>query len=340
MVSVDIKNQLVPRLFIFGYSYLLIPQIVSSSMFSKTYNTLKETRAAYLFVKDIAIECGGIVFGGYIRDTYLKDFMVTSFFENAELDHSKFWDPEYDVQTVDRLLIPKDIDISFKNQFGSTSFFDKLSEASFKVTKGDAHEIYGFHHKNVTHTKFEAKFVIGGSFTMRGTDINIEIDVCVSRMEPPFANVDMLTNILVEDAGGIRVSRNIGLEIYGGSRPNTFTKKKLEGKILEMIIRKETEIFRTEENFSVKSRMIKRIAKMTQRGWTFSNIDWLKPEVSIDFLCTVCMEETSPQSSVVINGGSHFHRGCFAEYVENVDVEIDNENNHGIKCPLRGFLKF
>lgn len=309
-------------------------------MFSNTYNTLKETRAAYRLVKETAIKCGGIVFGGYIRDTYLKDFMVTSFFENAELDHSKFWDPEYDVQTVDRLLIPKDLDVSFKTPLGSTAFFDKLNKASFKVTKGSSHGIYGVRSGVVTHTKFEAKFVIGGSLTVRGTDITVEIDVCFSHMEPPFANIDMLTNILVEDASGIRVSENVGREIYGGSRPNTFTKKKLEGKIFEMITRKETETVITEENFVVKSRIIKRIAKMTQRGWTFTNIAWMKPEVSVDFSCIVCMEATSPQSSIVVNNGSHFHRGCFAEYVENVGVETDDENNHGIKCPLRGFLKF
>jgi hypothetical protein len=175
---------------------------------------------------------------------------------------------------------------------------------------------------------------------MRGKDVIVEIDVCMSQMEPPFANVDMMTNILVEDASGIRVSENVGREIYGGSILNTFTKKKLEGKILEMISRKETETVRTEENFAVKSRIINRIAKMTQRGWTFTNIAWMKLEVSADFVCTACHHETSPQSSIVINRGSHFHRECFAEYVKSVEVITDNENNHGIKCPLRGFLKF
>ncbi len=309
-------------------------------MISNTYNILKETRAAYYLVKETAIECGGIVFGGYIRDTYLKDFMVTRFFEDPDVDHSKFWDPEYDVKTIDRLLIPKDVDVSFKDQEKSDLFFEKLARLNFKVTKGNGHGIYGAQIDNIVHTKYEAKCVIGGSLTIRGTDISVKIDVCVTHMEPPFSNVDMFTNVLVEDSSGIRISTNVGREVYMTSHVNDFVKKRLEGRILDMITRKETETVRTEENFVVKSRMIKRIAKMAERGWTFTNIEWMKPEVSTDSACTVCTEATSPQTSIVVNNGSHFHRACFTEYVEKTPVTVDDENNHGIKCPLRGFLKF
>ncbi len=309
-------------------------------MFSRAYNILKETRAAHNLIKATALECDGIVFGGYVRDTYLKDFMVASFFENSELDHSKFWDPKYSLETADRLLIPKDIDISFKTREDSDLFFEELKELNFKVKKGDSHGIYGVQNGNVIHCKFEATYIIGGSLAIRGRKIYVEIDVCVSPMEPPFDNIDMMTNILVEDGSGIRISCNMGSEICGNSRQNTFSKKKFETRILDMITRKESEIVRTKEDLSIKSHMIKRITKMVERGWTFTNIDWMKPEISMDFTCTVCMDATAPKTSIVINNGSHFHRECFTEYINNIRVEIDDENNHGIKCPLRGFLKF
>lgn len=56
------------------------------------------------------IEHGAIIFGGYVRDLIIRQHFISIFKSNGN-PMDKFWDPSFDPKTVNRLLVPNDIDI-------------------------------------------------------------------------------------------------------------------------------------------------------------------------------------------------------------------------------------
>ena len=87
---------------------IYIVRTLSGSMNRDKYLMMKE-------IVDVAIKYEGDVFGGYVRDFVLHDFMACKFFEeNPGASQADYSNESISPGTIDRLLVPKDIDIHFR----------------------------------------------------------------------------------------------------------------------------------------------------------------------------------------------------------------------------------
>ena len=79
----------------------------------------------------------GYVYGGFIRDNILHDFMANKFYENNMFeDHElfeKYNDPKVDSELSFRTLVPKDIDMRFYSHTDYMVFLNTLKSEGYKV---------------------------------------------------------------------------------------------------------------------------------------------------------------------------------------------------------------
>lgn len=86
-------------------------------------------------VAEIVLENGGIVFGGFVRDSVLHDHFATKFYDSPDVNAFKYNNNEYLPEYSLRTVIPVDIDCFFDNPEDFTKFLASLKEAKF-ITRG------------------------------------------------------------------------------------------------------------------------------------------------------------------------------------------------------------
>lgn len=307
----------------------------------ESINIIKETRAGFSFIEKCVYETGGIIYGGYVRDEVTKDHFTDKFMKehlktSKKEKMKKYWDVNYHPETSDRLMIPVDIDIAFKDEGELQDFIEKINESSLiKVNKVEEENLYDHVGGNIIHEKYKLFSVIGKTFVNPGTIIMFNADVCVTEIEPPFYSCDMFTNCLVKDSNGIRISKNSG--IFHNAKPYEIAMS--TGKVIEMIIRKENYITISQpDSMESSGHIIKRISKMISKNYFIKNISWLKKCENDTEVCTICQEEKAEMS---IKRGSHFHKKCLVEYFNHLEF-FNDEGGFFFRSPLKEtcYLRF
>jgi len=330
----------------------------------------KEKRSLINKIKRIAFNRNGIIFGGLVRDeiiaTYYREEFITK-----KLNFKKYWDKDYHPETNKRLLIPKDVDIYFRDASHIPEFIDDI-KAFVQLFNGfinihDMSNSTNIRHFNYSlnirlkHTKLYISFILGKTISYSGTSIRLEIDIISNNdnsildIEPPFYNLDFHSNIFImEKQNGIvnlRPSNCTGTPL---DTMNFFDKSKNCAKILCDIVNLRTQFIGNNTN-SIYTEYINcyRIIKMIDRGeysWDITNVPFTPItilEEDEDDRCCICLENYKKEQSLIsitTNSRSKniLHRRCFISYLkEEQRKKYRNDNNLiEIRCPFRNPFNF
>lgn len=301
-------------------------------------------RSAFQKVKQIALQNDATIFGGYVRDEIIYEHNSNLFYrmhnmENAPISVSqhlkKYWDSNYMPSTKARLLIPKDIDISFSTVAHSERFIKALK----KVPQFDAvvpRIVDPSYNSPLIFSITEVTILLKVGvipFISDGKAIIIKVDIVIpydTYLQPPFKNLDMLCNaFIMTKEGGKRLSQHTGTII------DDYTD--YERSILSAKIMTDMLAFRTALVFSQRQNLLKknlnliaknRIQKMHRRkfSWTFINAPFnttfYKELIGAPSQCCICSILFNDDDNVVYADGVCFHYECCMKHLSSKIMDI------------------
>lgn len=328
----------------------------------------KEKRLLINRIKKIGLDTNGIIFGGLVRDEIIATHYRDEFI-NKKLDFCRYWDKDYNEETNGRLIIPNDIDIFFKDISKIDEFIEKIKlyikNFNGKVIINDMNysSIRSFSYNlniSLNHKKVYIEIKLGRTISFGGIRMSLEIDIIsnviqtISLLEPPFYNIDLLSNVFImEKINGIT---NIRLSNCTGTILDNmnFVKKSINStKILDDIINFRTQFVRNIiQNPDSEFINCYRIIKMIDREypWNITNVPFSPITIeddNNDDKCCICLEKINKKLPLIsINTNSKtkniLHRCCFITYLKTEQQKrYRNENNFiEIRCPFRNAFNF
>ncbi|NDE61901.1 MAG: hypothetical protein EB038_06825, partial [Cyclobacteriaceae bacterium] len=249
-------------------------------------------------VKSIGLSSSGILFGGVVRDDIIGTH-YRKLFIDKQLDFDKYWDYNYDVETNKRLIIPKDIDIFFKSENNSTVFIKEVQKlvqrfngnVSISTNRNFNHIKYTCNYVFLKHERLHIYLTVGNSLSQSGIRLTLDVDIIkvdsnrnngidnfsyineISRIEPPFYNLDFLSNIFICEKSNsmiiTRMSNCTGTPVDDMVFSN---KIQFSAKIIEDIINMRTHFVSKMDCFNTEYINCYRILKMVEYGWYIDNI--------------------------------------------------------------------
>jgi len=337
----------------------------------------KEKRTLLNKIKKFGLASNGIIFGGLVRDEIIASHFRQEFIDK-ELDYRKYYDENYHPETKGRLLIPNDIDIYFREPSNIRNFTDDIT-SYIKLFNGyiNIQEIKNspnfrcFNYFNsflyLTHTKVVIEINLGRTLRYSGIRLKLDIDIIsndissitdnfayekyTKHLEPPFFNLDFLSNIFVMER--INGNTNIRLSNCSGTPLDTMnfvSKSKQSNKILDDIINFRTQFIRNITSINAEYINCFRIIKMIDRefSWDITNVPFTPiNEIKEDCRCCICLEDIDKSSSLIsVNTipemKNILHKKCFINYlkIEQRKKYRNAGNLIEIRCPFRTPFNF
>lgn len=286
----------------------------------------KEKRSFINIIKNFGLLSKGIIFGGLVRDEIIGCHFRKEFF-NKKLDKNSYWDENYNIETVKRLILPNDMDIYFKYSNDSKEFINRIHKfvamfgGNVNIARTtDRHNLnqlrYVDHNLVLKHNKVNIEVVIGKTFRNKGIKLKFSIDIIttdenqyqrdsyyktlIDNIEPPFNNLDFLCNsFIMEKINGystIRLSNYTGTPL---DKMNLIDKTRFSITIIDDIIQHKTMFTRSINSFSSETTNCFRIIKMIDRqgfSWNITNLPFRIFQASeitkpIDDLCCICRDD-------------------------------------------------
>lgn len=289
-----------------------------------------------------AITTGGTVFGGAVRDIVRKDMMCRAYYD-AGFKKDTFEDSSVSPDTVDRLLVPNDIDVHFKDRRDYHTFRSQLKSLFYETRVQSISNLYttgpGVHHiKLVAILRLDPVHIIrsiklpGQSMARKMfsgpisqwaeslPDIHatpIYIDVLISKtLAPPFSDLDFRCNGLVMDSDGIHLCNDLSVAL--------------------------TPIQKSQELVSVMDEIRKKIAisvhlkgprwdKMEAKGWYLKSTNLEVKRDSFSSECIVCLQNIPNNEGVykLRCCPATYHIGCLSRQITYPITGICDSH----KCP-------
>ena len=317
----------------------------------------------------IVLQTEGQVYGGFVRDNILHDYMADEFYTNNKNDSwENYNNPKIDIKTSFRTLVPRDIDIMFRDNEDYLSFLVKLQSDGFQVIKVNRDNKYKTPTKSTTdnekkedgevkRVKLEVKnnCRIQDITSHRLVDIEfvetiIYIDVTISKSD--MVTFDFICNSLAFDNNGLSIRHEETLDFFTVN--SLILKKEAELSQLKMIqqqiCKMEAVIFCSHGSIHTPDRH--RFMKMMIKGWKFKLLFHVRnDEVKEDFLtqltllddincCIICHETFNRRVSVpgvhcLVDGikfnccSASYHPDCFLELLEK---HYEHEDVIAFKC--------
>jgi hypothetical protein len=278
-------------------------------------------------IVDTAIGEGGTVFGGYVRDFLRHENSAKKFYEalGKKEDYS---DASVSPDTLDRLLIPSDIDVHFRDQVGYKKFVASLRDRFYNIKAKRASNMYT-EDSSVHHIKLQAKPGLerlsdGSNGIARELILqcisrvnvpSVEIDVLISATsEPPFNQLDFHCNGLVMTKDGIGLCSDLkkGRSPFGVYRTLSTVMSNIDSKVAVV--------------FQFKGH---RWEKMVGKGWEIlgENVDKRRIEGEV---CTLCLDDIpSDQVYRFSCCKASYHSGCMAKIITMGQTAVADTK----KCP-------
>lgn len=278
---------------------------------------------AFKEVVDLAIYSGGTIFGGFPRDFLRKEHFCKEFYKTHKKED--FANPEVYPETVDRLLLPKDLDICFKTRADYRSFRARLKGAFYRSTVTGIDNIYTNDRPGVHHIKLQAVLSLDIGRVLRslslprgvaqeiikpqlvermqGMEINatpINMDILISSREPPFADLDFECNGLIMNKDGIHLCEDLKIAL------NPFGVHRKFMKVIDDIEHKKAIVV------NLKSR---RWDKMEEKGWDlFSKTVEKVNKVGEE--CLICLQAIDPTDVYKLECCSAcYHFDCLSKQI-------------------------
>lgn len=287
-----------------------------------------------------AIESGGTVFGGYVRD-FLRHENAAKTYYAQNHSNEQYSDQTISTDTLDRLLVPVDIDVKFETTEQYTKFRNLLRGAHYKVTAIPGISTMYVDDETVRLKKLTVGFDITsqsviralnmppGSMTknillpelvrrlegMQLTSDFISIDVLLTTADPPFNKLDFMCNGLVMDKDGIHMCNDLMTNL------NAFGVHRVYQRILDDIIHKRAVLVNLYP---------KRWDKMAAKGWDL--IDGNVEKVSVlGETCLICHDDIEPDDAYRLNccKNVNYHFECLSRQITH---EVTGIMDSG-KCP-------
>jgi hypothetical protein len=306
-------------------------------------NMNREKRALFNSIKRLGIAEDGIIYGGMVRDeivaTYYKSVFDEFISSMNPKPYDKFWDTSFHPESINRTLIPEDIDIYFKTNELATSFiekitnFTKLYDGHISIQNVPRTHGLAYGH-NLTHKKVRLFFRTGRTFSFMGHKLDIKIDMIINTteqiIEPPFNRADFTSNlfVMVKSFVGnydIRLSNTTGTKLDVMS---FVAKNRIESQIIDDIVNGRTEFIRNVESYNSEYingiRILKMISK-PNHPYKITNLLFREISTSENTQnCDICLDliaahsTSGPFIEIITNkhASNVMHKKCFISYLE------------------------
>lgn len=265
-------------------------------------------------VAELAVKHGGTVYGGYVRDFIIHEKACIEFYRQKN-NPSQFEDVTVSPETIDRLVVPRDIDIHFQTRDESLAFERTLVDRSFRLFKrrkygyGDGDDLTLNYAINlslemklaVTTDSCASKTMLINNFRnltkiIPGGDFTLDIIVCSDDKFP--MNLDFECNGLVLTKNGIQLGKNLIMDL---SPIGVF--RRLQD-VTDDILHKRARVVNLIE---------KRWKKMDERvGWEIFGFNVGKVKSETGDVCIIC-HDTLPMMYKLDCCNARYHKECLAK---------------------------
>lgn len=249
-------------------------------------------------IKNIIFKWGGIIFGGFVRDSIISEHYSRIFWENNGYYTQHFWNEQFDPKTSARTLIPNDIDVCIYNEPDINNMMGEI--ASLLIREFGADNVKQERKTSVrnnsdfksyidtpfgTLNTFIYTITVGKiPFFSEGSKFDIMFDIVYTNkkhMKPPFNKLDFLCNgFIMTGHNEIYMSNFTGTQI---DKLKFVDKKEIESKIIKDLVNFKTDycmkfISITDINMYASIRYneqaCNRIEKMCNKkyAWTIENM--------------------------------------------------------------------
>lgn len=328
------------------------------------FNKDKEIRVAYNALKHIGLNQNGIIFGGMVRDEIIATHNKALFNEYIKLDESlynKFWDKSFHVETINRMRVPNDMDIYFKNNNDAEKFmvdiqnFNKLYGGRIVICdRTNSRALFYTIGNECMHKKIIITLRLGKTLTFNGHKIQLNIDMIINnyanyKFEPPFNACDFSCNVFIMVKSStstnydIRLSNNTGTPL---DDLDYFNKKKMEVKIIDELLQGRIEFIRNIQTRNTEYINGFRIMKMLHKNEykitnllfrDFEKTDEEKIEKSTCDICMCDIEFAESEELIEILTNKHYknimHKKCFINYLDKeIGKKYVNTETNQIEC--------
>ena len=259
-------------------------------------------------VAETIIECNGTIFGGYVRDKIVHDHAADTYYEEAKKDADAMYnDVTFLPKTLDRLLIPHDIDVFFednklqafesamqKNGLRLKKLFTYDNRYAGRVPKGMPDD--------TSHSKYRVEFIIPFLHDFMSLP-TFTIDVIHS--EDPtnlhHFNMDFDCNTLLMSKSGISMAA------VPEAKDDPLQRFFRMANVIEDIKDKKTHVCRQQGNLDEH-----RLQAMMKKGWKVhigSCIETMYNE-AYDGYCIICHSELVQESVKLACCDARYHLRC------------------------------
>jgi hypothetical protein len=328
-------------------------------------------------------EYGCVIYGGFVRDYIIADYYTSLYdkkFKNSKNYDKNFWNKQFDLETLHRTLISKDINICVYNIDVIEKMLNEMNELitnDFGKINVHYNTINNFCMDDNNSGSLLYKYIIIVGYipyiTM-GTAIDIQLNIVLCKNilnKPPFKKLDFLCNAFLMTREGIHISNNTGIEKLDNL--SIIDRKAVECKIINDIVNFRTDYCINFSNINTANLNIVnitnyaclRIEKMVNRSckWQINNLPIVihhpNKHSKSRRICNICLQfikkTTYIASIYALDSNKNLcyftHKDCFFQYIyKQIDSKLnslqedvysrENKEEFYLKCPTRNILDF
>lgn len=278
-------------------------------------------------IASTAISCGGMIYGGYPRDSILSNHFKERFYQmHPNATQEQFSDASFSPETKDRLVEPTDIDVCFKTENDFHKFVKSL-RSNFITVSTDRSSEYSF-------MKCEASLSITPRTFVSSTKIqNLEVkEMMIKVLNSVFGNSTKISDSVYIDVkiGNIScildfdvntlVMTKDGISVYG-SHDTCHVKKFMDvSNIIENIKHKKATSIILFDN---------RWKKMYDKGWNLYGFSIHRLILS-DEECILCKQDIDDSRDAYRFPccNATYHASCMLHVIEDMEKKCKYDCIH------------
>lgn len=306
--------------------------------YKNSFIVQKELRKLVNIIKDNIFKNNGILFGDVVANILLVKYHKDRF-EKKGYNYNKFWNTDYDIETVFRTETINKIDVYFENIYEYTKFVTFLKKSKlFEI-------IFLKNIDNPIHINniYEISTRLGKTLTYEGYPINLSINIIMKMpsnnkyLEPPFNNAKFLTDILIMTRNReYKISKNTGIDKIDNM--DIIEKSNLLTKVLTELSKKNNYILC--KDVTLNNEIAQQVLEYNRNEWKIINSPLILTKCSNYFknMCYICQYELNyDDDMILIDNISQcmLHSECCNKYLEKI-----LEKKETIICPLRQYINF